>query len=138
MVEADGGTRIQLTAIPASETTDPDPPVPAQPPQAKGSLEGRVVEAGSDAPLQYAIVVLRHMSFLSVATFNGRPQYIAEADEEGRFVFPDLEPGSYSIQARRPGFAAVKAAGPAGVTGELLIVGEGQRIANYVLRMSPH
>ncbi len=135
-VEADGSTRIQLTAIPASETTDPDSPVPAQPPRAEGSLEGRVVEAGSSEPLKYASVVLRNMSG-PMMTSSGLRENVAEADEEGRFAFPDLEPGSYSIQARRPGFVAVGAVGPAGIMGELLIVGEGQRIADYVLRMSP-
>ena len=111
-VEADGSTRIQLTAIPASETTDPDSPVPAQPPRAEGSLEGRVVEAGSSEPLKYASVVLRNMSG-PMMTSSGLRENVAEADEEGRFAFPDLEPGSYSIQARRPGFVAVGAVGPA-------------------------
>jgi len=131
-----GSSALQLTIIPASETAETDTPAPAEPPRAKGSLEGRVVEAGSNAPMRNASVVLRNMSGPAM-TSNGLRENVAEADEEGRFAFPDLDPGSYTIQARRQGFGEAAAAGPAGAMGESLIVGEGQRIANYVLRLSP-
>jgi hypothetical protein len=135
-VDENGSSALQLTIIPASETAETDTPVPAEPPRAKGSLEGRVVETGSNAPLKNASVVLRNMSGPAM-TSNGLRESVAEADAQGHFAFTDLEPGSYTIQARRQGFGEGGPAGAASMIGESLIVGEGQRIANYVLRMSP-
>jgi hypothetical protein len=135
-IDGNGSQSLQLTVIPATETTDPTTAIPPEPPKARGSLEGRVLQAGSDAPLKNVDVVLRNTSVPSVAAFNGMNENVVATGDEGRFAFPDLEPGRYMIQARRQGFGEAGPGGPASLMQESLIVGEGQRIANYVMRLS--
>jgi protocatechuate 3,4-dioxygenase beta subunit len=136
-VEGDGSQTVELTVIPAAETNDSAAAMPPEPPKARGSLEGRVVQAGSDAPLKYVDVALRNMTTPPMAAFSGPNENVVTADEEGRFAFKDLEPGRYTIQATRQGFGSAAPGGITGLTPETLIVGEGQRIANYVMRLSP-
>ena len=136
-VEGDGSQTVELTVIPAAETNETAAAIPPEPPKAKGSLEGRVVQAGSDAPLKYVDVALRNMTAPPMAAFSGPNENVVTADEEGRFAFKDLEPGRYTIQATRQGFGQAEPGGQGIQMGDSLIVGEGQRIANYVMRLSP-
>src|SRR5688572_14262013 len=119
---------------------------------ASSSLEGVVLQAGTMAPLAGANVELRTESGNAI---------VVVADENGRFVLPEVLPGRYRLLARHTGFARVeygqrsdnKAAfgipinmtlpgpiqswrqsrpSPAGLT-----VGAGQRVTGLSLVMTP-
>src|ERR1035438_2828108 len=75
---------------------------------ATGSIEGQVVNLNTGAPIRRATVSLN----LSTGrpTRPGQPpqQYnraTAETDDQGKFVFPNVEPVGYNITAQRQGYA---------------------------------
>ena len=63
----------------------------------RGILQLSVVDAGSDAPLGYAVVTLARVS---IERFT---------DSRGRLAIPDLEPGTYDVSVRRLGFLPYRA-----------------------------
>jgi protocatechuate 3,4-dioxygenase beta subunit len=156
-VEASGRTTLQLTAIPASAAGE-SAPAP-EPPHAKGLIEGQVLHAGTGAPLRSATVTLgRNMrprmgprvapgvlggalvaSGARVADGNMAPglDATAETDAQGRFSIRDIEPGMYYISAERPGFNSSSPAGSPNMVGQQIVVGEGQRIAGFSIRLAP-
>ena len=62
---------------------------------APASLEGTVVQFGTDTPLRGATVDLRTDSGRSVGVTT---------DGDGKFVFPNVQPGRYRLLASYPGF----------------------------------
>src|SRR5262245_13250050 len=86
---------------------------PFQPPQqtqnAKASIEGFVVRAGTNEPVARAQVTVFRTAGPGGASLQpaGPPQTIPPktTDSQGHFVFRDLDPGSYSLTAQRNGFA---------------------------------
>ena len=81
---------------------------------ASTSVSGRVVDAESLAPIAGARVVLalEQAAFPPAATSGDE----AVTDKEGRFVFPNAEPGRYRLDAVKKGFASLR-----GSRGEALI-----------------
>ena len=59
-------------------------------------LRGTIVEAGTDVPMQGAVVIIRGDALI------GGPKR-AVADDEGRFDFPLLPPGKYTITVEYEG-----------------------------------
>ena len=122
-----GRTTVEVTAIPASESGATAAPPP--PPGAKGSLAGKVVNAVSGSPMTGVAVTLRGQ--FSTA---GPPQGASVVtDDQGRFAFPDLAPGSYFLSALEQRFGL----GLAGIPPGQVIVGEGQQVSAYVLKLVP-
>lgn len=72
----------------AAEVTDP---------KQLCKVEGRVVNGVTGEPLRKVSLTLRRMA-ASADTL------IATSDQEGRFVFENVEPGSYQLTAERAGF----------------------------------
>jgi protocatechuate 3,4-dioxygenase beta subunit len=64
-------------------------------PRSTGTIRGRVVAAATGDPIRNARV--------SVSDDHDRPPVLSDAD--GRFVFPALPPGRYSLSASKAGFA---------------------------------
>jgi protocatechuate 3,4-dioxygenase beta subunit len=68
-------------------------------------ISGRVLEAGTGAPVAGAhVVLIVQRQGPSRGPFIDRPPTVA-TDEGGRFQFTGLEPGRYRVEARKPGFA---------------------------------
>ncbi|HPR32026.1 MAG TPA: TonB-dependent receptor [Prolixibacteraceae bacterium] len=66
-----------------------------------GSIRGKIVEAGSNVPLEYA----------NIAVYHQRDSTLAGggiADGTGQFVISDLAPGSYYIDAKFIGYEHTK------------------------------
>ncbi|HEX7071036.1 MAG TPA: carboxypeptidase-like regulatory domain-containing protein [Rhodothermales bacterium] len=59
-----------------------------------GDLDGQVLDSDSSTPLTGASVT------------TAPPTDAVVTDEQGRFSIPDLEVGTYTISARKPGYAA--------------------------------
>src|SRR5262249_60789176 len=85
---------------------------PFQQPQllqnAKASIEGLVVRAGTNEPIARArVTVLRTAGPGGTPPPVGPSPIIAPVttDSQGHFVFKDLDPGPYSLPAQRNGFA---------------------------------
>jgi protocatechuate 3,4-dioxygenase beta subunit len=66
-------------------------------------IEGRVVHALTGEPVRKAKLTLRKRSVDMMAPPGAAPAGAA-SDDEGRFVFDKLEPGTYSLYAERSGF----------------------------------
>lgn len=60
-------------------------------------VEGRVVHAVTGEPLRRVTVTLQKMSVSSESL-------VSTSDQEGRFVFENVEPGRYQLTAERAGF----------------------------------
>jgi TonB family protein len=63
-----------------------------------GTLAGRLLVAGVEAPLAGAEILV------------GPGNLSARTDEKGAFSFPDLAPGKYTLSVRAPGYKALDAA----------------------------
>jgi protocatechuate 3,4-dioxygenase beta subunit len=142
-----GRQAVQLTAIPVSATgVSLAPPVL---PVANGSLQGQVVNAITGAPLSGATVKLG-MQRPQAAIPGAAPRVGArlgaqpppsettvEADEQGRFAIRDIEPNIYFISAGRQGFSSAASPDRPNPIGDQIVVGNGQRIAGYTLKLAP-
>jgi hypothetical protein len=71
----------------------------AQQTEPRAHLEGIVVKSGTNQPLSKAIVALR-ANAASVAT--------TMTDDDGRFLFPNVNPGQYRLLAERRGYIAAE------------------------------
>jgi hypothetical protein len=113
----------------------------------KGSIEGRVVNGRTGAPLKRATVrlvaIMASPAPAAGAATNflagNRPTQIArETDEQGRFSFPGLDSGQYRLTAERQGFlrqswgARKYSGGSTPVT-----VGDGQNVKAIDFRLMP-
>jgi protocatechuate 3,4-dioxygenase beta subunit len=68
-------------------------------------VSGRVLEAGTQAPIAGARVALMPaLQGPPASPFSFRPR-TATTNENGRFVFVDIEPGRYRFNAQKTGFA---------------------------------
>jgi protocatechuate 3,4-dioxygenase beta subunit len=68
-------------------------------PPAKTSIQGRLENALTGEPLRQGVLRLT----AATPALRG-PEYIAQSDSKGNFVFESLEPGSYILSADRIGF----------------------------------
>src|SRR5213594_1556278 len=118
---------------------------PFQQPQliqnAKASIEGLVVRAGTSEPIARArVTVLRTAGPGGAPPPVGPPQTTppVTTDSQGHFVLRDLDPGSYSLTAQRNGFArqAYGERAP-GRPGTPLNIVTGQALKDVVFRLVP-
>jgi len=100
-------TAITFCALTLSARSQAQPPRPATSqqtmpgmpmPQAGdfGLVSGTVTKAADGAPVSAATVVVKNAA-------NGI-EYSASTDDQGRFVLPSLQPGTYELEARLGGF----------------------------------
>src|SRR5205823_10949541 len=109
---------------------------------AKASIEGFVVRAGTNEPVARARVTVFRTAGPGGVRLQpqGPPQTIppVTTDSQGHFVFRDLDPGSYSLSAQRNGFArqayGERSPGRPGVPLNILA---GQAFKDVVFRLVP-
>jgi Carboxypeptidase regulatory-like domain len=122
----------------------------AQPPQQaadKASLEGHVFNSASSEPLRKVYVTMK----VQVAQTQAmRPQQqqqqqpapsgaiTVSTDATGKFEFPSLEPGSYTLSARRDGFANASYHHPGKSQAEPIVLVAGDRKTGIELRLVPY
>src|SRR5687768_17089924 len=99
----------------------------SQQPQLAG-IEGLVLKLGTNEPLSKATVELQ----------SGSPTRTTSTEGDGRFYFPNLEPGTYRLFVRRDGHWAAEYGqrwvdGP----GQPITLAAGQRMDNIQISMTP-
>jgi hypothetical protein len=94
-------------------------------------VSGSVQSFGSGAPLARAQVLLKPVE-------AGLSQLVAESDDHGRFLFFDLKPGSYFVQARRDGYlpSSQLSRGKTRLS-PIVVVNAGARLKDLRLNMRP-
>jgi hypothetical protein len=124
-----GRATVEVIAIPASEAGAAVAPPP--PTGAKGSLAGSVVNAINGSAMAGVVVTLRGQN---IGVLPRAPSVVT--DGQGRFAFPNLSPGQYSLSGLEQRFVG-EGPGPLGGFANWVIVGEGQQVSAYVLKLVP-
>ena len=94
-------------------------------------MEGKVVDQVSGSPLKKTALTLRP---------NGTGKTVAtETDEQGRFSFPKVEPGTYWLIGQRVGYAQQYYNGHSGTSyGAVLPLEPGNEVKNLVFKLIPN
>jgi len=98
----------------------------APPQTASGSVEGTVVRTGSTDPIERVQITL---------SAPGLPTPLnALTDRDGRFSFPTVAPGRYSVRVQRDGYLVPSAAAEAYPT---VTVGSGEQVSGLTYHLTP-
>jgi len=100
------------------------------PGSADGLIVGQVIDATSGRPIAGVLVAIGAAALQP----SGRPRVLTGGD--GRFFFRDLPPGSFTINAAKPGYVdgasgRRRPGGPA----QLITLADGERIGDVTVRM---
>lgn len=98
----------------------------------KGSIQGSVVDAKTGQPLRGADVSLR-----ALGTGGRGDQNSATSDSDGRFIFENLPPGRYWLNASRNGYFYSGRRSGGGMRGDILSLSSGQHLDGIILRLTP-
>ncbi|OLD57232.1 MAG: hypothetical protein AUI54_03480 [Acidobacteria bacterium 13_1_40CM_2_56_5] len=119
-----------------------------QPQDQRASIEGVVLRIGTDEPIAGAKLKLMSVASASdAAPSPSQPMAVAilnpmlpstQTDRNGRFVFKDVDAGSYRISAARNGYAKLEY-GQRAIrgAGTVISVVKGQAIKDIVFRLTP-
>lgn len=104
-----------------------------EPPPSSSSISGVATSADGGRPLAGVVVSLRG----STASTRGTRQTLS--DSSGRFVFGNVQPGTYVLEAKRPGFfdGALGRRRPRGPS-LTMVIGEHDRRSGVTLALWPH
>src|SRR5437016_3076114 len=106
----------------------------------KATIEGVVMRVGTNEPVARARVSVTKLAGPGAAPAQFNPSAIPPVmtDSQGRFMIPDLEPGSYQLNAARNGFARqMYGERSPGRGGAPLNVVAGQSLKDIVFRLTP-
>jgi len=116
---------------------------PARPQDARPAVEGVVVRAGTNEPLQNAqVTLIRTVASATAAqaASDGIASNTAQTvtDRSGRFAFRNVEPGSYRVAAARNGYARQEYGQRVfGGLGRVLTVNAGHSDETITIRLIP-
>jgi protocatechuate 3,4-dioxygenase beta subunit len=151
-VKLEPGGKVVATVplISAAETAGilAAPPSVVEFAHVKGSLEGLVLDAKTGAPISNTLVRLTAnasgfagagyaASGMVIGSRPGASGVTTQTDEQGHFVFHDVEPGMYQLGAERQGFITGRYGQRRDTSIDPLIVGEGQLPSNVVMKLAP-
>lgn len=114
--------------------------LPAVAQTASGSIQGRVVDQKTGAPVRFATVMLlgpfsKPMPAPPIARVPSNPVEM-KADEQGRFVFPSLAAGYYAVNARHDGYKPTLY-GATRTARALVPVKDGEPASDIAIQMPP-
>ena len=120
---------ILLVGLAAGQAQPPVRDAPVKPPPGTAVISGVVyVGSAGDTPARRSRVVL--------TTTNPLNGHSVIAGDDGRFLFSNVPAGRYNLSVRRDGYVGTTyGARRPGGPGTLLVVAEGQRIPNLVVRI---
>src|SRR6187551_3074937 len=99
-----------VLAVATAATAQPNPPAAQQPkpesdPKKLGSIEGKVIDATTGAPVAKAILRATAIAAGAGVSMAGPPPSLtATTDAEGKFSFTALEAGNYFLLGERAGY----------------------------------
>lgn len=100
----------------------------AAPPKKPGTVEGTILNSVSHEPVKKANVSLRSV--------RQRFFYSVVSDAEGHFLFENVEPGTYQVDAERDGFTRLPN-GPRSPASKPITVDEEQHVKNVTAQLMP-
>jgi hypothetical protein len=110
----------------------------------KARLEGRVFNSVTGEPLKKTRLTLR----MNVAQQQGQGRqqqqqgpvtsYTVTSDAEGKFTFANVDPGDFQLTATHDGFADLRLGNRSAPKAEPLVLGTGDRKADYNLKLIPY
>ena len=108
--------------------------LPAESP--KGSIEGKVVDAKTNAPVKKAAVTMQGgMLFRTVGqTPSQTLPFTALTDAEGNFAFHDVEAGSYQIQVQHQAYPSLPGQSFRALS---VFLGRGQTLKGVTVKLTP-
>ena len=80
-------------------------------PDKRGSLSGVTIDGKSGEPVRRVLMIVRLIPSAEAAATVARAQsggIGTTSDAAGRFIFQDLEPGTYAVTAARDGYVAAR------------------------------
>ncbi|MGA2040047.1 MAG: carboxypeptidase-like regulatory domain-containing protein [Bryobacteraceae bacterium] len=103
---------------------------------AKGSIEGQVVDAKTNAPVRKAAVSLQGgMPFARPGQpLSNSGPLRAETDAKGNFAFRGVEPGNYRLSGQHEGYVAIPYQGYPTVS---VVLGRGQDLKGVIVKLTP-
>jgi protocatechuate 3,4-dioxygenase beta subunit len=104
---------------------------------AKGSIEGQVVDAKTNAPIKRAAVTLQGHRMRGMRPGQPPPEtvsFTAESDASGNFAFRDLEAGNYFFRGQRQGYVEMPYQGYPAVS---VVLGRGHDLKGVTLKLTP-
>jgi uncharacterized protein (DUF2141 family) len=107
---------------------------------ATGSIEGQVLNAATGAPLRKSTVRLMATGQPQAGTVGPRMpgERAQEVDEQARFSFTGLKPGTYLLTAERQRFLRQEYGGRKyNTSGVAIAVAAGQHVKDIVFKLSP-
>jgi hypothetical protein len=113
----------------------------ASDPQSLARLEGRVISVAGD-PLRKATVRMQMMTPARTPGATGQPpaitNYTSTSDNDGNFLFEDLQPGRFDLSAERNGYvrASYGSKGP-GTPSTPITLSAGQKLTGILLKLQP-
>src|SRR5262245_44991502 len=139
---------VSVGSLAAFQTPQAPQAPQAQTVQVAGSIEGQVFNLATGAPLKRANVRLTAIGRggrgpggpggRGGTPFVGPQQQARETDDQGRFVFSNLEAGRYYLSAERQGFLRQNYRGRKhNASGTAIVGGADRRRNNLVMKMNP-
>lgn len=105
----------------------------------KCKIEGRVVSLATGVPLKKAAMRLR--ATVQTASPGTQPtitNYTSATDAEGKFLFEDLDAGTYILSADRTGYVSQSyGASQSGRGGSPIKLSAGQQLKDLVMKLTP-
>jgi hypothetical protein len=106
----------------------------------KGSIEGIVLKSASGDPLDRARLTLTRVLPPQQGPITTPPPQIppVQTDRNGKFIFKDLDPGQYRLNAQRNGYASQQYGQRTPTTpGTVINLTEGQQLKDVAFRLIP-
>jgi protocatechuate 3,4-dioxygenase beta subunit len=95
-------------------------------------FEGQVISATTGDPLKKATVELRSTTADRTSAVG---HYVSATDAQGHFLFEEVQPGSYALQASRVGYVTEKVL-TSGPISTLKFVA-GQKLTDFTIKLTP-
>ena len=106
-------------------------------PEDSSTIEGRVLNAATGAPLAKASLLLMRIGSTPDSGDYMR-SYAASSDSAGKFAIPNIDPGKYRLRASRNGFVTLEYGARASQhSGTLLDLDHPQQLNDVDLRLPP-
>lgn len=113
------------------------PPVPVEEvrPEDRGSIEGKVVDQTTGAPVRKANLTLRRNQ---TGPNDAGASYSAATDAGGAYTIADVDPGKYTLSIDKTGYVSTRYGGRASTAGTVISVDKKQKVKDIDFKLVAH